>query len=340
MGLNAGTVSRKGAEAQREDRHMTENYPMVKSSLIAVLLIIATVSSTLGQQAPAPPSDPVVKGALVRVADQIKLPAMEAGVLVKLIAKEGAQVRAGEVIGNIDDREPQMKKKAAYHEYVAAYKRATDDVEIQFAQAQADVAKAELKRLTETNRIATKAIPETEVEKARLDVTHFALAIKKSLHDQELAKYEAATKQAELDAANLSIERRVVKAPFDGVVEEIKRHESEWVQPGDTILTLLKLDTMHVEGAVDQSQYDPHEVQGCEVSVDVELARGRKATVRGRIIKVSAIVDGRGTYYVRAEIANQQEHGSWLLRDQMPATMTIRLGTGGTAGSATANRTE
>ena len=36
-------------------------------------------------------------------------------------------------------------------------------------------------------------------------------------------------------------------------------------------------------------------------------------------------------YNVRAEIANLQEHGTWLLRDGLPATMTIHLGTGGDA---------
>ncbi|MFL6544841.1 MAG: HlyD family efflux transporter periplasmic adaptor subunit, partial [Candidatus Udaeobacter sp.] len=157
----------------------------------------------------------------------------------------------------------------------------------------------------------------------------------KSRHDQELAMYEAYTKKAELAAADLAIDRRTIKAPFDGVVEEIKHKQDEWVQPGDTILSLLRLDTMHVEGTVEQNQYDPHEVQGCDVSVEVELARGRKVTVKGKIIKVSSIVQSYGVYAVRAEVANQQDHGNWILRDGLPSTMTIRLGTGA---STTATR--
>ena len=39
-------------------------------------------------------------------------------------------------------------------------------------------------------------------------------------------------------------------------------------------------------------------------------------------------------YNVRAEVANQQEHGTWMLRDGLPATMTIHLGTGGNATAA------
>ncbi len=254
--------------------------------------------------------------------------------LVELTVREGAAVHAGQVIGKIDDSEPVMKKKAAGAAYAGAYNRWKDDVEIRFSKAQADVDHADYEQMVESNKIAQKSITETEVRGQKLKWDRSLLAIEKASHDQILAKFEAYTKQAELDAAELEIQRCLVIAPFDGVVEEIKRHQDEWVQPGETILTLLRMDTLHVEGAIEQSKYDPHEIQGCEVTVDVEMARGRKATFHGRIIKVSSIVRSDGVYNVRAEIANQQDHGNWLLRDGMPATMTIHLGTGGAAAAS------
>jgi multidrug efflux pump subunit AcrA (membrane-fusion protein) len=307
-------------------------------ALHVFFVVFAVLTATVRAQTAAQVSDPVVE-ALVKVADEIKLPAKEPGVLVQLAVKEGMQVRAGQVIAKIDDSEPVMTKKAASAAYAAAYKRWKDDVEIRFARAQADVAKADYEQLQETNRLAEKAVPSVDLRRAKLDWDHYVLAIEKAGHDQELAKFEAYTKQAELDAADLAIQRRLITAPFDGVVEELKRKQDEWVQPGDTILELLRLDTMHVEGAVEQSKYDPHEVQGCEVTVEVEMARGRKATVRGRIIKVSSVVRSDGVFNVRAEVANKQEHGSWMLRDGLPATMTIHLGTGGT-GAAGVSRAQ
>jgi len=308
---------------------------MIKYFLAAAALIVSLGEVSRAEQASAQPANPVVKG-LVKVADQIKLPAKEPGVLVQLAVKEGGQVKAGQVIGKIDDSEPQMKKMAANAEYSAAYNRWKDDVEIRYAKAQAEVAKADYDQLRETNRIASKAIAEVELREAKLKWDHFKLAIEKAFHDQELARFDAFTKKAELAAADLAIQRRTITAPFDGVVEELKKKQEEWVQPGDTILTLLRLDMMHVEGAVEQSQYDPQEIQGCEVTVEVDLARGRKATVRGRIVKVSTIVRSDGVFNVRAEVANQQENGSWVLRDGLPATMTIHLGTGGSSTAARA----
>jgi multidrug efflux pump subunit AcrA (membrane-fusion protein) len=306
---------------------------MTKSSLIAFVLITALVQVGRAQSS-AQPADPVVNG-VVRVADQIKLPAKEPGVLLQLGVKEGTQVRAGQVIGKIDDSEPQQKKLAANAEYAGAFKRWKDDVEIRFAKAQAEVAKAKYEQLVAANKISDKAVAQVDIREAKLEWDHFTLAIEKSIHDQELAMYEAYTKKAELMAADLAIDRRTIKAPFDGVVEELKRKQDEWVQPGDTILTLLRLDTMHIDASIEQSQFDPNEIQGCEVAVEVKLARGRTATVRGKIVKVSNLVRSDGVYNVRAEVTNMQEHGVWVVRDGLPATMTIRLGTGGNATART-----
>jgi multidrug efflux pump subunit AcrA (membrane-fusion protein) len=295
---------------------------------IAMLLIAALVTPIFAQtNAAAPVSDPVISG-LVKVADEIKLPAKEAGVLLQLAVQEGNLVRSGQVIGKIDDSQPQMQKKAADAAYRGAYNRWHEDVEIRFAEKQAAVAESDYRQMEESNQIAAKSIAATEVRGKKLDWDKSILGIEKSKHDQVIASFEALNKKAELDAAELAIQRRVIIAPFDGVVEEIKRHEDEWVQPGDTILTLLRMDSMHVEGAIEQSKYDPHEVTNCAATVEVEMARGRKATFQGRIIKVSSVVRSDGVYNVRAEIANLQEHGNWLLRDGMPASMTIHLGTG------------
>src|SRR3954465_4586085 len=124
---------------------------MTKSTPLAIALIALFVSAAQAQQSAATGGNPVIHG-VVRVADQIKLPAKEPGVLVQLAVKEGTQVKAGQVIGKIDDSEPQMKKVAALADYKGAYKRFMDDVEIRFAQAQAEVAHADYDQLIETNK--------------------------------------------------------------------------------------------------------------------------------------------------------------------------------------------
>jgi multidrug efflux pump subunit AcrA (membrane-fusion protein) len=295
----------------------------------AVMAVVVCAGQVALHSQAAWASDPVLSGCLVKLQDDVKLAGKEAGVLVQLSVKEGSQVHAGEVIGKLDDSQPQAQKEAAQAGYNAAWNKWKDDVEIRYSKAAAQVAHADYDKLVETNQRADKAVPQVEIRKAKLDWDRSELAIEKAQHDQELAKYDAYTKQAELKAAQLAIDRRTIKAPFDGEVVAINRHQEEWVGMGDWILRLVRLDAMYVEGALDRTLYDPQEVVNCNVTIQVEMARGRKEQAEGRITYVSSEVRGDGKYQVRAEVANRQEGGRWLLADGMKATMTIHLGTGG-----------
>src|SRR5215212_9501662 len=130
---------------------------MTKSIRLSVALVILLIDVGHAEQPAAQPGNPIIHG-VVRVADQIKLPAKEPGVLVQLAVKEGTQVKAGQVIAKIDDSEPQIKRKAAFADWKGAYKRCKDDVEIRFAQAQELVAKAKYERMLESNRMTEKAV--------------------------------------------------------------------------------------------------------------------------------------------------------------------------------------
>jgi multidrug resistance efflux pump len=306
---------------------------------IICALLVALVNTCLAQpySTSSQPADPVVPG-LVKVADHIKLPAQESGVLIQLGVKEGSLVRSGQLLGKIDDREVKLQKTSADAAYHAAFKKYKDDVDIRYADAAAAVAKADYEQLQATVKLVDKAVTDVDLRRAKLEWDKMDLASEKSRKEQELAMYDAYTKKAELDAANLAIDRRVIIAPFDGVVEEMAKKQDEWVNPGDAILRLFRMDTMYVEGAVDQKQYDPHELQGCEVTVEVKMARDRKETLQGRIVRVSSVVRGDGMFNVRAEVANRQEHGGWMLRDGLPAMMKIHLGTGGTAAAGVSRK--
>ncbi len=296
----------------------------------ALAITIAVTFLVNWSQSAVQAADTVVD-ALVKFKEDISLPAKEPGVLMQLSVEEGDGVKKGQEIGLIDDSEPQKQKKVAGYALAGAVKRFKDDVEIRFSKAQAAVAQAEFEQLVETNRIAPKAITQMEMRTKKLEWDRSVLAIEKSGTDQELAKYEAWTKQAELEAADLAINRRKITSPFDGEVVEIERKQDEWVNPGDAILRLARRDVMHVEGAVEQSEFDPHELRGAQVTVEVQLARGRTEKVTGQIINVSPVLSYDGRYIVRAEVANRQAAGNWVLMDGQKARMTIHVNPSGPA---------
>ena len=66
-------------------------------------------------------------------------------------------------------------------------------------------------------------------------------------------------------------------------------------------------------------------VSGRPVTVEVELADGRKVRLSGQVVFVSPLIRAGNIYRVRAEVENRKENDQWLLRPGMAATMTIDL---------------
>lgn len=288
-----------------------------------------------GEQAPeAAGGDPVFEGCSIELVDELDIPAEEPGVLIHLSAKEGSLVRAEEVLARIDAREPEVQKRGAEYALRSAVTRANDDIEKLYAVAAADVARQELAGLLESNSQRPGAIAQSDIRKAELEVTRSDLAIKKAEHDRKVANLEAWTKKVEVDMAQLSIERRTIRSPFDGQVVEVARDQGEWVNPGDMILRMVRLDTLQVDGFLLLDKHSVPEVLGCEVTVEVTVAKRQTLKAPGRVVGVNPEVLRGNKAIVRAEIANRQEGGQWAIYPKMQARMTIHLGTNGATARA------
>jgi multidrug efflux pump subunit AcrA (membrane-fusion protein) len=287
---------------------------------LVFLLVMA-----FGQMQSVHAEDPVLESCLVKTQEDISLPTEEAGVLKKLPWKEGAQIQKGDLLAAINDLQAQAGVEVAQIGLQAAEKRADSDIEVRYAEKASKVAWAKLEMAHEANRRAATAVPEAELQSLKLDYERLELQIEKAQNDGVLARYEVKTKEAELKAARLALGRREIRAPFDGEIVTLYRHESEWLSPGDPILRLVRFDVMYVEGHIDSGQYDPAQIDGRPVTVQVVLAHGRKIKATGKIIYINQMVQHDRGYKIRAEIPNQQQGKYWLIRPGQKATMTIHL---------------
>lgn len=269
--------------------------------------------------------DPTFNDVRIKVQDDIDIPGEEEGVLIELLVREGSRVQKGDVIGRVDDRMAQAQLKVAEFSLEAARARADDKIEEKYAMKAAAVAKTDWEQDVEASRRQKGAVAEIQLRRKKLDWERSLLQIEKAQKDQFLAGKDADVKQAELDAAKMAVDRRVIRAPFAGDVQTLYKHQSEWLNPGEPILRLLKLETMQVECFVDSAEFDPVDVARKPVTVRVNLARGRQASFEGRVIYVSQSVQSDGQYLVRAEIANERAGDYWLVRPGLQASMTIHV---------------
>ena len=116
-----------------------------------------------------------------------------------------------------------------------------------------------------------------------------------------------------------------VDAPIDGIVVELFKHAGEWVEPGQPVLRMVRMDRLRVEGFLRADKLAPNEVLGKPVTIRVRLVRDKTVELKSRISFVSPLVEGSGEYRVWADISNQIANGHWLIRPGLLAEMTIDL---------------
>ena len=302
--------------------------PWLSSALLSDLLIALLIDLNCGlpalaQEAARP--DPVLDRCLVSLVEEAKVPAREAGVLMELAVREGDVVRKNDVIAKIDDDQPQMEKRKAQAEYDQALAKAQSDVDVQYSEAAEKVAEAEYKKALESHTKVPGSVTEVERDRLALNEKKSELQIDQARLEQRLAALAAQSKEVEVLAAENSIGRRLIKSPLDGVVVQVFPHQGEWMQPGDPLARVVRVDKLRIEGYVDSSRFGPDKVRDRPVTVEVMLADDRKETFKGRIMVTSPMVESGGDFRVVAEVENRQDPNSqqWLLQPGQTARMTI-----------------
>ena len=268
------------------------------------------------------PAEPTIEGCLVSLIDGVEVPAREAGVIVQLTVRQGAVVSQGEVLARIDDSQPEMEKRRAQAEHDQAIAKAESDVDVRYSQKAQGVSEMAYRKAEQSHERVGGAVTEVERERLKLEWEKTVLQIEQAILDRSLTALAATSKGVEVEAADKAIQRREIRSPIDGEVEEVFPHEGEWLQPGDPLARVIRTDRLYVEGYVDASRWNPSDVRDRPVTVEARLAGDRRDSFTGRIFNVKPRMES-GNYRVVAEVENRQVEGEWLLRTGQFVTMTI-----------------
>jgi multidrug efflux pump subunit AcrA (membrane-fusion protein) len=261
----------------------------------------------------------------VLLINDIDVPAEEAGRLLEVNAKEGDHVQKDSLVAQINNQQALLSKVAAELERDAAQTRADDDIEVQYSIKSFELAETELNNDVEINRRQPGSVPATEIRRKQLDRTRAELQIGRSRLDLKVAQMTADVQNAAVQAAEDSIQRRRIIAPFSGQVLQVYRQTNEWVNIGEPVLRVVQMDRLYVDGFISGDEYNVVDIADRPVTVEIALARGRKETFKGQVIFVNPIVQAGNRYRVRAEVENRQEKNQWLLNPGSTATMVIHL---------------
>jgi multidrug efflux pump subunit AcrA (membrane-fusion protein) len=275
-----------------------------------------------------------VYDALVMLIEDVRVPAEEAGRLMKLLVKEGEFVEAGTVLAEIDNRDTLAKQRIAQAEIDVATEQFKSDAEIEVAEKAIEVSKAEYDSNLSISQKSPGAVSETELRKFRFQWERALAQLKVAQVDKVVASLTVDLKKAQYEATTNELARRQITAPFSGEVNDVLRQVGEWVQPGDQVVHLVRLDKVRVKGFVYAKNASPTELAGKPVTIVVTTAGGKEETVRGVIDFASQVIEGVGDtrqFRIWADIDNKRvtdpvsKRESWAIQPGSSAKMEIDL---------------
>jgi multidrug efflux pump subunit AcrA (membrane-fusion protein) len=284
------------------------------------------ISAAMLAAAPGGNAPSIIKldGCVVSLIEEADVPAKEHGELMKIPVVEGQAVKTGELLAQIDDLDAIAKRDVAQFKLEEATEEAHSKVNVDFSKASADVAQADYEAAVEANKRLTKTYSDSDLRKFWLEWKKSVLGIEKAEMDLRICGLKAKVSEAELKVEKENVARRQILSPLDGAVEQIRRHAGEWVQPGDPVLHVVRLDRLLVQGFVKAADVATLDIADRPVEVTVKLARGRQETFKSKISYVSSMVLS-GVYRISAEVQNRQENGRWLLQSGLNAEMAIAV---------------
>ena len=263
-----------------------------------------------------------IPNVLVKLIDQLDVPAREAGTIIQIDTQEGSRVNVGAVLASIDDTEAKFAEQRATVELSIATRSAESDVAVRSAERTLLAAEAELRRAEEARIKLRDIIPETEMEKLRLTADQSRLAIEKAQHDRTIAQLQRDLKKVETEFAARKVARHQAVAPFPGVIVQVYKRLGDWVEPGDKLLRLVRLDRLRVEAFLDAAQATPA-LAGRAATLIVDLPGKQGATFGGKLIFVSPEID---PFNHSVRVLAEFENPNLELRPGLRGTLSVAAG--------------
>jgi multidrug efflux pump subunit AcrA (membrane-fusion protein) len=124
----------------------------------------------------------------------------------------------------------------------------------------------------------------------QLSVEQSKIQLDQAIADQKIAQLQNELQQQQLAIAELAVRQHGIFAPIEGVVVERIRGTGEWVQRGDTVVRVVRLNQLRAEGFVDAAEIATLR-SSRTVSVITAQGDSESTSRSGKIVFISPEID-------------------------------------------------
>ncbi len=124
-----------------------------------------------------------------------------------------------------------------------------------------------------------------------------------------------------LKSARIQYEQTFLKAPFDGIVADIKQQENDKIDNSKPFCRLLKTDRYIVDFLI--TEQDLSQINTGQTVKVIPIAYNGKQVIKGKIIEINPVVDRQGLIKIKAKITPDKNKMEQRLLSGMNAKVII-----------------
>jgi macrolide-specific efflux system membrane fusion protein len=188
-----------------------------------------------------------VKKAVLKIVEERNVPARESGIIKKSIIREGASVKSGQQLMQIDNSQALVELKKATKELAMAKFDAESTVDLEYAKRSISVAQAELTRARRSNQRRPGVVAQSELDQLSLVVQRSIAEKEKTEFQMRMRAMTRDVREIEIEQGKLKNELHRLNAPIDGMIVEVYRREGEWVEASESVARVVRLDKLRTE---------------------------------------------------------------------------------------------
>lgn len=248
-------------------------------------LLAAASAVWLSSGAQAQPVDNTFN-CVIDPSETVKLGSPISGILSEVMVRRGEVVTRGQDIAQLE---------AGVEAVTVNFNRfrAESTAKVDAQKQRLELATARLKRAKEL--VATKIVSQDRFEELSADAS---VAQQELLREQQ----ERTLAQLELERSQAILRQRTIQSPIDGIVVEKRLSAGEYIHQEASIVTLARLDPLHVETFLPVATYG-------QISVGMKATVFPDKPVSGSYTATVSVVDrvfdpASGTYGVRLVLPN------------------------------------
>jgi multidrug efflux system membrane fusion protein len=231
---------------------------------------------------------PIVRSTIGRIVpvDRTSVGTLTAGIVTEVAVKDGARVKAGEVLVRLDDR-------------TARATLAKDNAVIAKDQAALDDAQRTLDRIEKLVSSGVSSAQAGDDQRAAVRALEAALGADRA--------------QAAIDEVALS--HTVITAPFDGQLGVISVSVGAYIAPGTGVVSITRMQPVYAEFGLPETDLGlarkAFAAGGLTVSLSPLAAPRDTPQIQGPVVFIDTVVDSAtATFTLRAELENH-DAGLW-----------------------------